>query len=79
MYRIARVADGDTVDLTTGQRVRLVQIDTPAKRARRAAVGESRSIAKAAACPGGNPAGAADETVSAPPPMMCPLPSKMTA
>src|SRR5436309_2061998 len=29
LYRIARVADGDTVDLTTGQRVRLVQIDTP--------------------------------------------------
>jgi endonuclease YncB( thermonuclease family) len=29
VYRIDRVADGDTVDLTTGARVRLVQIDTP--------------------------------------------------
>ena len=29
VYRIAHVADGDTVDLTNGQRVRLVQIDTP--------------------------------------------------
>ena len=28
-YRIARVVDGDTVDLTNGARVRLVQIDTP--------------------------------------------------
>ena len=28
-YRVARVADGDTIDLTGGQRVRLVQIDTP--------------------------------------------------
>jgi micrococcal nuclease len=28
-YRIARVVDGDTVDLANGQRVRLVQIDTP--------------------------------------------------
>ena len=28
-YRIARVVDGDTVDLTNGKRVRLVQIDTP--------------------------------------------------
>jgi micrococcal nuclease len=27
--RIDHVADGDTVDLTNGQRVRLVQIDTP--------------------------------------------------
>jgi len=27
--RIARVVDGDTVDLTNGARVRLVQIDTP--------------------------------------------------
>ena len=29
VYRIARVIDGDTVYLTTGARVRLVQIDTP--------------------------------------------------
>jgi micrococcal nuclease len=29
VYRIDHVADGDTVDLTNGQRVRLVQIDTP--------------------------------------------------
>jgi micrococcal nuclease len=29
MGRIARVVDGDTVDLTSGARVRLVQIDTP--------------------------------------------------
>jgi micrococcal nuclease len=29
MYRIDHVADGDTVDLTNGERVRLVQIDTP--------------------------------------------------
>lgn len=29
VYRIARVVDGDTVDLTNGARVRLVQIDTP--------------------------------------------------
>jgi len=29
VYRIAHVADGDTVDLTNGERVRLVQIDTP--------------------------------------------------
>jgi endonuclease YncB( thermonuclease family) len=29
VYRIARVIDGDTVALTTGARVRLVQIDTP--------------------------------------------------
>jgi endonuclease YncB( thermonuclease family) len=29
VFRIAHVADGDTVDLTNGQRVRLVQIDTP--------------------------------------------------
>jgi len=28
-YRIDHVADGDTVDLTNGQKVRLVQIDTP--------------------------------------------------
>jgi endonuclease YncB( thermonuclease family) len=28
-YRIARVVDGDTVDLTNGAKVRLVQIDTP--------------------------------------------------
>src|SRR3954447_5292908 len=27
--RIDHVADGDTVDLTNGQRVRLVQVDTP--------------------------------------------------
>jgi endonuclease YncB( thermonuclease family) len=27
VYRIARVADGDTVTLGNGQRVRLVQID----------------------------------------------------
>jgi micrococcal nuclease len=27
--RISRVADGDTVDLTNGQKIRLVQIDTP--------------------------------------------------
>jgi len=29
VFRIDHVADGDTVDLTNGQRVRLVQIDTP--------------------------------------------------
>lgn len=29
VYRIDHVADGDTVNLTTGARVRLVQIDTP--------------------------------------------------
>jgi micrococcal nuclease len=29
IYRIDHVADGDTVDLTNGERVRLVQIDTP--------------------------------------------------
>jgi len=29
LARIDHVADGDTVDLTNGQRVRLVQIDTP--------------------------------------------------
>jgi micrococcal nuclease len=29
VYRIDHVVDGDTVDLTSGQRVRLVQIDTP--------------------------------------------------
>jgi endonuclease YncB( thermonuclease family) len=29
LYRIDHVADGDTVDLTNGARVRLVQIDTP--------------------------------------------------
>ena len=29
IYRIDHVADGDTVDLTNGQRIRLVQIDTP--------------------------------------------------
>ena len=29
LYRISHVADGDTVDLTNGERVRLVQIDTP--------------------------------------------------
>jgi endonuclease YncB( thermonuclease family) len=29
IYRIARVVDGDTVDLTNGAKVRLVQIDTP--------------------------------------------------
>ena len=28
-YRISRVIDGDTVELTNGRRVRLVQIDTP--------------------------------------------------
>jgi endonuclease YncB( thermonuclease family) len=28
-YTIAKVADGDTVTLGNGQRVRLVQIDTP--------------------------------------------------
>jgi endonuclease YncB( thermonuclease family) len=29
VYRIDHVADGDTVDLRNGQKVRLVQIDTP--------------------------------------------------
>jgi endonuclease YncB( thermonuclease family) len=29
VYRIARVVDGDTVSLTNGAKVRLVQIDTP--------------------------------------------------
>ena len=29
VYRIARVVDGDTVDLTNGAKIRLVQIDTP--------------------------------------------------
>jgi len=29
LARIDHVADGDTVDLTNGDRVRLVQIDTP--------------------------------------------------
>jgi len=29
VYRIDHVADGDTVMMTNGQRVRLVQIDTP--------------------------------------------------
>ena len=29
VFRIDHVADGDTVDLTNGARVRLVQIDTP--------------------------------------------------
>ena len=29
VFRIARVVDGDTVDLTNGAKVRLVQIDTP--------------------------------------------------
>jgi endonuclease YncB( thermonuclease family) len=28
-YRVDHVADGDTITLTNGQRVRLVQIDTP--------------------------------------------------
>lgn len=29
VYRISRVVDGDTVDLTNGAKIRLVQIDTP--------------------------------------------------
>ena len=29
VYRVGRVVDGDTIDLTNGQKVRLVQIDTP--------------------------------------------------
>src|SRR5438034_8339932 len=29
VYRIARVVDGDTVYLTSGAKIRLVQIDTP--------------------------------------------------
>ena len=29
VYRVGRVADGDTITLRNGQRVRLVQIDTP--------------------------------------------------
>ena len=29
LARVDHVADGDTIDLTNGQRVRLVQIDTP--------------------------------------------------
>jgi endonuclease YncB( thermonuclease family) len=29
VYRVARVIDGDTIELGNGQRVRLVQIDTP--------------------------------------------------
>ena len=29
VYRVERVADGDTITLRNGQRVRLVQIDTP--------------------------------------------------
>ena len=29
VYRVAWVADGDTITLRNGQRVRLVQIDTP--------------------------------------------------
>src|SRR6478609_2846768 len=29
VFRISRVVDGDTVDLTNGAKVRLVQIDTP--------------------------------------------------
>jgi endonuclease YncB( thermonuclease family) len=29
IYRIDHVADGDTVDLRNGQKMRLVQIDTP--------------------------------------------------
>ena len=29
VFRIARVVDGDTVDLTNGAKIRLVQIDTP--------------------------------------------------
>jgi endonuclease YncB( thermonuclease family) len=29
VYRIDHVVDGDTVDLTNGAKVRLVQIDTP--------------------------------------------------
>src|SRR5262249_32631118 len=29
VYRIARVVDGDTVYLTNGAKIRLVQIDTP--------------------------------------------------
>ncbi|MBM3678489.1 MAG: thermonuclease family protein, partial [Actinobacteria bacterium] len=28
-YRVSRVIDGDTIELRNGQRVRLVQIDTP--------------------------------------------------
>jgi micrococcal nuclease len=28
-YRVSRVVDGDTIELDNGQRVRLVQIDTP--------------------------------------------------
>jgi len=29
VYRVSRVIDGDTIELESGQRVRLVQIDTP--------------------------------------------------
>src|SRR5689334_12298903 len=29
VYRVVRVVDGDTIDLTNGAKVRLVQIDTP--------------------------------------------------
>src|SRR3954451_1147868 len=29
VYRVSRVIDGDTLELANGQRVRLVQIDTP--------------------------------------------------
>ena len=29
VYRVAKIADGDTLTLGNGQRVRLVQIDTP--------------------------------------------------
>jgi len=29
LFRVAHVADGDTIDLANGARVRLVQIDTP--------------------------------------------------
>jgi endonuclease YncB( thermonuclease family) len=42
-FRVARVVDGDTIDLTTGARVRLVQIDTPEVYARTECYGPEAS------------------------------------
>ncbi len=50
--RIDHVADGDTVDLTNGAKIRLVQIDTPevyfhARVLRKAGVGDDEATAPA--------------------------------
>jgi endonuclease YncB( thermonuclease family) len=45
VYRVGRVVDGDTVYLTDGTRIRLVQIDTPEVSFRRECFGEAASAA----------------------------------